>query len=1046
MDPFVEQLKRLCADHPTRAKWVFVPSHAIGHTLGDRLVLEGTGWANLRFVTPFDVALRMGAPFLVERGIDPSEEGLGPALMMRLLLSLPEPDGYFRALATQPQMALALWSTVQELRMAGVRAADVTADVCESGAKHAELRALLVAYESFLDANRRGDRATVFEEALQHQDWCPIQPADCWTELPDTVWPPMQRRLIDAMPGERNVPAWLALPQRHIPRRLADARVDRRTPDAANTLAWLSAPGAAAPASSLSSRGLSIDLFHAGGREAEIEEVFRRLLAGGASIDQAEIVCASSGYSTLIWEKAMRYEWPVTLAQGIPAALTRPGRAVLALAEWVEDDFAAGRLRRLLQSGDVRLGDDVPISTGRAARLLVRAQAAWGRDTYRRSLARLAKSSRLRAARDDIAGDEREALVKRAGEAEALSRWIEARLAAIPAPDGRDAAIDLQPLVVGACQFVDRFAARASALDALAASRLVDAIGELRALGEFRCPLAEALRFLRERVESLTVGIDRPRPGHLYVSALASAGYSGRSRVFVVGLEEGRVFPSPFEDPVLLDSERARINPALARASDRTDEAVYTALSRLAALTSCRGPNVVAGPEGPALHVNQRPALHVTLSYSCRDLREYRQTYASWVMLQACRVISGKPSAKYSDLHDHLGAPKSCVPDSPDAALGASRWWLHGVTRAGLSARQAVHAAYSGLAAGAIARAARLSAAFTEFDGHVPAAGALLDPFTGTVVVSPTQLEEAASCPFRHFLRRGLGVDAIESGDRERDVWIDPLLRGSLLHDLYAELLRRSRAASRRVTLKDDRDWLLQRGREMLDDLAREMPPASAEIRDRETELLLEDLDLFVNGEAALDASRTPIGFEVSFGRADAVDDEPLAYADPVTIDLGGGRKLRIAGRIDRIDRVGPSTYEIVDYKTGGYWPDDWKGTFESGTRLQHALYGLAARELLRRIDKQARVAGAEYYFTSAKGFTQRKRIAAPSAAALGAVLSDLRDVIASGAFIHARDDRACKFCRHGYACGQDARQRADAKIDHADAALGAYIRLGRHE
>jgi hypothetical protein len=78
MGPFVEQLKQLCAAHPTLAKWVFVPTHAIGRTIGDRLVLEGTDWANLRFVTPFDVALRMGAPFFVERGIDPSEEGLGP--------------------------------------------------------------------------------------------------------------------------------------------------------------------------------------------------------------------------------------------------------------------------------------------------------------------------------------------------------------------------------------------------------------------------------------------------------------------------------------------------------------------------------------------------------------------------------------------------------------------------------------------------------------------------------------------------------------------------------------------------------------------------------------------------------------------------------------------------------------------------------------------------------------------------------------------------------------------------------------------------------
>src|SRR6185436_688387 len=96
MEPFVQQLKSLCAANPTRAKWVFVPTHGVGRTIGDRLVLEGTDWANLRFVTPLDIALRMGAPFLVERGIDPSEEGLGPALVMRLLLALPEQSAYFR--------------------------------------------------------------------------------------------------------------------------------------------------------------------------------------------------------------------------------------------------------------------------------------------------------------------------------------------------------------------------------------------------------------------------------------------------------------------------------------------------------------------------------------------------------------------------------------------------------------------------------------------------------------------------------------------------------------------------------------------------------------------------------------------------------------------------------------------------------------------------------------------------------------------------------------------------------------------------------------
>src|SRR3954469_1390585 len=159
MDSFVQQLADLCRKDVTRCKWVFVPSHTIGRTLGERIALGGTNWLNLRFVTPLDIALRMGAPFLVERGIDPSEEGLGPALMMRLLLDLPQEGGYFRPLADQPTLAEALWTTVRELRMAGLKAAQLQAEAFESSAKHLEMRALLASYEQFLANNHRDDMA-----------------------------------------------------------------------------------------------------------------------------------------------------------------------------------------------------------------------------------------------------------------------------------------------------------------------------------------------------------------------------------------------------------------------------------------------------------------------------------------------------------------------------------------------------------------------------------------------------------------------------------------------------------------------------------------------------------------------------------------------------------------------------------------------------------------------------------------------------------------------------------------------------------------------
>ena len=140
----------------------------------------------------------------------------------------------------------------------------------------------------------------------------------------------------------------------------------------------------------------------------------------------------------------------------------------------------------------------------------------------------------------------------------------------------------------------------------------------------------------------------------------------------------------------------------------------------------------------------------------------------------------------------------------------------------------------------------------------------------------------------------------------------------------------------------------------------------------------MDDLDLFARAEIDADPVRMPIGFEVGFGRGDDTDLETLSQDDPIVVDIGGGLAIRIAGRIDRLDQVDSQRFEIVDYKTGRYWQQDWTGTFSGGRRLQHALYGLAAAELLRRTHRNAVITGAQYYFPSAKGWQKRVQIAAP--------------------------------------------------------------------
>ena len=615
-----------------------------------------------------------------------------------------------------------------------------------------------------------------------------------------------------------------------------------------------------------------------------------------------------------------------------------------------------------------------------------------------------------------MSDDDRAAAKERAEQTSRVLAWLTALLDAIPVPAADDR-VPLQAVVQAALSFLEQWAARKSALDTRAASGLLDYVRDLEGLGAFTCSLPAALRFIRERVQSLQVAPERPRPGHLYVCDLMHTGFAGRPHVFVVGLEEGRVFPSATEDPVLLDRERMAISPDLRLSTDRLDEAVHGALARLAT-------------SGPA---------SVTCSYSCRDTREFRETYASWLMLQICRVQQGKPDLSYPEMKTLLGEPVSIVPADRQAATTASGWMVRSVLGSGDAGLAAVDAAFAGVARGRQALAARESAAFTEFDGAVPAAGPVLDPCAPGVAYSVTELESAAGCPFRFFLKRGLGIRPVDDRERDRDVWLDPLTRGSELHDLYARMLRHCRDQKRRPDMAVDGPWLRGIAEERLAALQQEMPAATAEILERESQQFLADVELFLVEECK-PSKATPVAFEVSFGRPLDDDAEPLARAEPVDIDLGGGLTFRIAGRIDRINQVGPDAFEVLDYKTGGFWRKNWTGAFNGGRRLQHALYGLAAVELLRAQHRKATIAGGTYYFSSHRGNLERLEIPAPGRAAIAKVLADLREVIVQGAFVHAASEDDCRFCDYAAACGERVHEQAEAK--QGDARLAAFVRL----
>jgi ATP-dependent helicase/nuclease subunit B len=635
----------------------------------------------------------------------------------------------------------------------------------------------------------------------------------------------------------------------------------------------------------------------------------------------------------------------------------------------------------------------------------------------------VADSYRTRAADAETDEEERTRCLERAAQAERLSAWIAGLLALLP----QETAHSVVPFGLwldAANRFVEVFAAKAGEMDGAAAAVLTDALGEFRAIGDIPRPMPEALSLIRGRLEGLTVGGDRARPGHLHVTSLTLVGYAGRRHTFVVGLEEGGVLPALLEDPVLLDDERERISPLLRTSDDRVREALYQVVSRLGSLTG-----------------------RVCLSFSCRDLREGRETFPSWILLQALRVLKPRVADQwtYDELNAELGEPVSAVPRDAGHALSDAGWWLANLRGLGSTGQPPVTAAFPLLVDGERAEAARESVDFTEYDGWVPEAGPHLDPRVSGTTVSPTRLEKVSECPFRYFLQRGLGIEPIEDAEPDPDQWLDALARGSLLHECYAEIMREITAAGERADPARHGARLRQLGEEKLAGYRALVPPLSEGVFVRESREFLADLDLFLRFESEA-GDRVPAGFEVGFG-AGGVEGEPLAQPEPLIMDLGGGLQFRLRGRIDRIDRLPDGTYEVVDYKTGRFWlPGGTDALFAGGRQLQHALYALAAAQLLRARDPEARVSRSSYYFPTRRGRAERLPRPGENPDTPG-VLRDLFDVLASGAFVHTAKNEDCRYCEFRRACGRDPVERADAKLDHApNVVLDPYRRLRAHD
>lgn len=1017
------ELARVTREDPVGRKLLVCPRPAEGRELLHALALAGVAWAGWEVMSLRQLAHGIVALDAAHEGWRTADEFDVLALVDEAIDAVVERGeaGPF-ATAAGAGFRDAIRRSIEMLRQAGIDAATVRRAARPGDAKTAALAAVLAEVEARFDSRRLLDGPAVLGAAVQalREGRAALEDAALYL-LPGHPLGGVAGRLVRLLIercGAKILPA--------------DAVIGLDDPPG---ILWCTAGDAGGSISRLHTTpagepGPAVELFAAATPTDELREVLRRSVADGIPWDRIEIVATDPRlYGAALDALARRLGIPVTYSTGLDVRRTRVGRAAEAYLDWISEGFPADVLRRLLEAGDLADPEGVDGVSGTAlARRLRRLHVGWGRDRYlpavERALAGLRSAPVVDEEGDDEAARERRDLEAR--ELRALQALLERILSATPALPDRtgDDRVRVSPsrIAAGLLAFLSMVPA-GDVVENTARTVLELRLARIQETLTRETTWRAAIGIVRSRIETrvapAAVG-DRvvpwtPTGGHLHLADLTTGGLSGRPHIFVVGLESGSV-SSGGVDPLLTDSDRARINhmaggspPPLPLGAERAALARHRLAAMLARL---RG--------------------RITLSYSAWDATEGRAIAPAPELLQALRHREGDPALTYEDLRARLGRLVSAVPRG-GAHVEAADVWLDALStqdgglRSGVAA---VRAAHPGLDRGLAAAAERDRLDATSYDGKIAPRPAL-HPRRRDAVFSASQLEALGACPRRYFFRYVLGVPAVRDPEWDPERWLDALDRGTLLHTVYERTLRDAR---RNGIVPDDPAFeglaLRILGQEVQRTLAHRPAPNDVVYETERSELVAD-----VRAFAAMIRETRPdwIELEEAFGPG----------GQDVRVPLPGGA-IRLAGRVDRIDRAESGGLRIVDYKTGSRSRFSSRRPFEGGRRLQHILYSLAVERLYGEP-----VESMEYHFPTVRGRNERVEYRRAAIAEGPAVIETLLEIAADGLFLPTDSTEDCRYCDYQAVCRartDDFGKTTCPGVTWAKAALEAglpeYVRL----
>jgi CRISPR/Cas system-associated exonuclease Cas4 (RecB family) len=554
-------------------------------------------------------------------------------------------------------------------------------------------------------------------------------------------------------------------------------------------------------------------------------------------------------------------------------------------------------------------------------------------------------------------------------------------------------------------------------------ARVLRVLGELRAMSAIGpVTLEEARDVLAERLRTFDEQPPADRYGRVFVGSPHQARGRAFKVVFVPGLAE-RLFPKKLrEDPLLLDKDMraplgASIGAHLAVLEDRAK--TERLLLRLAV--------------GAATD-------RLWLSYPRLDVGGARPRVPSFYVLDVMRAIIGK-IPHHEELQREAAAAGGAKLDWPAPArpeeaidevehdLATLRLLIDTPDRAAVRG----HAHYllglnPALRRSVTRRWVRARSRWLAQDGLVrvtPAIKPMLDTQRlGARPYSVSALQKFATCPYQFVLSAIYRFAPNEPPEPLQR--LDPLMRGSLFHEVQARVLRALHADKRLPQTLDGVPHALQRLAAALDATAgtykERLAPAIDRVWRDEIAAIGRDLRVWIR-KLPESAPWTPEYFEYSFGLVDEGRDE-RSQREPVRID----DRFILRGSVDMIEtRQGSAELRITDHKTGRNRTTP-RTVIGGGGTLQPVIYGLAIEKILERPVKEGRL----FYATTAGGFAEHPVPLSDANRRAGLEALEIIDrAIELGFLPAAPAERACAWCDFRSICGPDeprhvARKAAD--------------------